>query len=92
MQIPPKLPPKTKKKLQMNKNFAVDQRVDYMEKMSMSGTSGTSIRTAATRDRHSPILRSPRMPKVRNIPVLSSATLAAPSVTDDRSITGRVTR
>ena len=55
--------------------------MDLSEKMSISTSDGTSIRTAATRDRHSPVLRSPRIQKIRNIPVQK-----APSM-DDRSIT-----
>ena len=54
----------------------------------MSTSDGTSIRTAATRDRHSPILRSPRMPVIRNIPVQQQQQLQnyaqTPSMVDDR--------
>ena len=52
----------------------------------MSTSDGTSIRTAATRDRHSPILRSPRMPVIRNIPVQQQLQNYAqtPSMVDDR--------
>ncbi len=84
VQNPPDLPPKTRSS--NNRNL---KNLNLIDRMSMSGTSGTSIRTAATRDRHSPLLRSPRMPKVRNIPVQSSAgnSLAPPSIVDDRSIT-----
>ena len=82
---PPDLPPKSRKNL---KNLNLIEHYGLDERMSMS-TSGTSIRTAATRDRHSPILRSPRIPKIRNIPVQhsqNSGNLTAPSM-DDRSIT-----
>ena len=72
----PPIPPKVKNN---NKNLNLIQ--DFSEKMSISTSDGTSIRTAATRDRHSPVLRSPRIQKVRNIPVQK-----APSM-DDRSIT-----
>ena len=72
----PPIPPKVKNS---NKNLNLIQ--DFSEKMSISTSDGTSIRTAATRDRHSPVLRSPRIQKVRNIPVQK-----APSM-DDRSIT-----
>ena len=72
--FPPKIPPKVK-------NLNLISPGDFSEKMSISTSDGTSIRTAATRDRHSPLLRSPRIQKVRNIPVQK-----APSM-DDRSIT-----
>ena len=72
--FPPKIPPKVK-------NLNLISPGDFSEKMSISTSDGTSIRTAATRDRHSPLLRSPRIQKVRNIPVTK-----APSM-DDRSIT-----
>ena len=53
----------------------------------MSTSDGTSIRTAATRDRHSPILGSPRMPVIRNIPVQQQQLqnyAQTPSMVDDR--------
>lgn len=82
-QNPPNLPPKLLKKKvlknqnQNNKNLNLDH---FGDRMSLS-TSGTSIRTAATRDRHSPVLRSPKMPKIRNIPVQKAMSM------DDRSLT-----
>ena len=52
------------------------------EKMSCT-SGGTSIRTAATRDRQSPLMRSPKIPKIREIPILNQPQ----SIVDDRSIT-----
>ena len=52
----PALPPKTRQQvLNHNNNKNLNQEFG-IDRMSIS-TSGTSIRTAATRDRHSPILR-----------------------------------
>lgn len=73
----------------------VNNNLNLLERMSCSTTSGTSIRTAATRDRHSPVLGSPRMPKIRQIPVMHKiqnqhhhlGQHQPPSIVDDRSIT-----
>ena len=64
-----------------NKNLNL---IEYSDRMSTSD--GTSIRTAATRDRLSPIMRSPRMPVIRNIPVQQHQNnmAQAPSLVDDR--------
>ena len=56
-QSPPSLPPKTRQVPLNNKNLNINHEFNRgLDRMSIS-TSGTSIRTAATRDRHSPLLR-----------------------------------
>ena len=56
-QSPPSLPPKTRQVPVNNKNLNINHEFNRgLDRMSIS-TSGTSIRTAATRDRHSPLLR-----------------------------------
>ena len=71
-----------------NKNLNLIQFSELNSSDRMSTSDGTSIRTAATRDRHSPILRSPRMPVIRNIPVQQQQQLQnygqTPSMVDDR--------
>ena len=73
--------------LNKNKNLNLIQ-FSELSSDRMSTSDGTSIRTAATRDRHSPILRSPRMPVIRNIPVQQQQQLQnyaqTPSMVDDR--------
>ena len=55
---PPALPPKTRQVLFQNKNNNNNlNEFGPLDRMSINSTSGTSIRTAATRDRHSPLLR-----------------------------------
>ena len=70
-----------------NKNLNLIEYSDGSE-YRMSTSDGTSIRTAATRDRLSPIMRSPRMPIIRNIPVQQHQNMGimaqAPSLVDDR--------
>ena len=72
--------------LNKNKNLNLIQ-FSELSSDRMSTSDGTSIRTAATRDRHSPILRSPRMPVIRNIPVQQQQLqnyAQTPSMVDDR--------
>ncbi len=68
---PPTLPPKQNKQHHgghnRNLNFPAKMAEPFLDHMSVS--TETTIRTAATRDRLSPNRQSPRIPKIREIPV-----------------------
>ena len=76
---PPALPPKSKRihqrqLLQIEDYFQFDNGLAPGTRNSLALSSGApsvaTIRTAATKDRNSPVLNSPRIPKVHNIPIL----------------------